>query len=364
MKAIELLSIQTEIERAKANVITDRVDMTFGEIMSMYQDGEITISPEFQRLFRWDDYDKTRFIESILLGIPLPPIFVAQDEESKWELIDGLQRIATVLSFFGILKNGDGQLDRKKNNWAFCKGDLISAMEGKKKDDLPLILQRAIKRGRFGAEILRWNKDTKKLKYELFNRLHTGKEVITEQEIRNCIFRNQSNVFNDFLNQLAKNESLKRLTDISEQQEEQLYLQEFVLRFISLHLNQYQIDINEPISKYMTLYMEKAVEDDHFPYETTQKKFYQVISLLEQATDTVFKSSQGTFSVNLYDVVMLGVAQNIDFYEKNRPILKEKIKQLKQTDLLKSVSTDKENNKQNMLKRLELADRIFKINSL
>ncbi|MFN6036372.1 MAG: DUF262 domain-containing protein, partial [Dolichospermum sp.] len=73
----------------------------------MYEDKEIVIKPAFQRYFRWDEEQRTRFIESILLGIPIPPIFVAEDGDGVWELVDGLQRISTVLSFFGVLKSED-----------------------------------------------------------------------------------------------------------------------------------------------------------------------------------------------------------------------------------------------------------------
>jgi len=63
----------------------------------------------FQRLFRWEDERKTRFIESLLLGIPIPPIFVFQGENGVWELIDGLQRLSTVFQLSGDLKDADGQ---------------------------------------------------------------------------------------------------------------------------------------------------------------------------------------------------------------------------------------------------------------
>ena len=69
--------------------------MSFGEIMNLYEDGELVISPDFQRLYRWESYQKSKFIESILLGIPLPPIFVFQDDDNTWELVDGLQRLST-----------------------------------------------------------------------------------------------------------------------------------------------------------------------------------------------------------------------------------------------------------------------------
>lgn len=90
--------LESQVQELRNSLTTDRMDMSFGEIMNMYEQGEIIISPEFQRLFRWTIEQKTKFIESILLGIPIPPIFVAEDNDGRWELVDGLQRISTVLS--------------------------------------------------------------------------------------------------------------------------------------------------------------------------------------------------------------------------------------------------------------------------
>jgi Protein of unknown function DUF262 len=363
MKAVELLSIQAEIERAKGSLITDRLDMSFGEIMNMYQDGELVISPEFQRHFRWDDHRKTRFIESILLGIPIPAIFVAENADDTWQLIDGLQRISTLLSFFGILKTVDNQLDTKKNNWTLCEGDFIKSMAGKKKDDLPLKLQRAIKITVCRVEILRWNGigDKTDLKYEVFSRINAGSEPITAQAIRNTVIGKQSNEFNLFLNKLSKNELFKKLIEVSKHQDEQLFLQELVLRFISLYLNNYQLNMNDNISKYMTQYMRLAVEDKSFPYEITEKLFYRVLQLLDSLSFKIFRLEKGGFSTSIFDVVMIGIARNIDFYEKNIPILNERIHQFKQSGEWKNISSDKG---KNHVKRLELANKIFKINSL
>ena len=71
------------IENSRNTLQTDKLDMSFGEIMSMYEREEIIINPEFQRLYRWSDYQKTRFVESILIGIPIPPIFVAEDKNGR-----------------------------------------------------------------------------------------------------------------------------------------------------------------------------------------------------------------------------------------------------------------------------------------
>lgn len=98
-----MMALADEIKAARKKVVTDGYEMSLGEIISLYKSDELVIDPAFQRLFRWDDERKTRFIESLILGIPIPPIFVYQDENGVWELIDGLQRLSTVLQLTGDL---------------------------------------------------------------------------------------------------------------------------------------------------------------------------------------------------------------------------------------------------------------------
>src|SRR5262245_59523836 len=99
--------LAVEIAKARREVVTDGYDMSVGEIISMYRDEEFIINPEYQRLFRWKPFQKTRFIESLLLGIPVPPIFVFQQKSGKWELVDGLQRVSTILEFVGELRDAN-----------------------------------------------------------------------------------------------------------------------------------------------------------------------------------------------------------------------------------------------------------------
>lgn len=103
----KIKKLEEQIEDERARLSTDRMDISFGELINMYKAGELIIRPEYQRLFRWTGSQKAMLIESILLGIPVPPIFVAEDKEGIWELVDGLQRVSTIISFFGDL---DGKL--------------------------------------------------------------------------------------------------------------------------------------------------------------------------------------------------------------------------------------------------------------
>ena len=88
------MSLPKEIVEAKRSVVTDAYQMSIGEIVNLYKDKDLIINPNFQRLYRWEQHQKSRLIESILLGIPLPSIFVFETDDGKWELVDGLQRVS------------------------------------------------------------------------------------------------------------------------------------------------------------------------------------------------------------------------------------------------------------------------------
>jgi hypothetical protein len=101
-------SLQAEIDKTRAEIRSDGYSMSIGEWISMYEKNELDIHPEFQRFFRWSPNQKSRLIESLLLGIPVPQIFVAQRSDGIWDVVDGLQRLSTIFEFAGILKNESG----------------------------------------------------------------------------------------------------------------------------------------------------------------------------------------------------------------------------------------------------------------
>ena len=179
----------TDIEKSRNTLQTDKLDMSFGEIMSMYERGEIIINPDFQRLYRWSDYQKTRFIESVIIGIPIPPVFVAEDDSGRWELVDGLQRLSTIFSFFGNL-NGDGV----ENKWVLGAGDMLQTLDGYNVDTLPLKIQLNIKRAVCRVEIIKWNSEYD-LRFELFKlKTHKcAKQCITNVNIDICVNRKYCN---------------------------------------------------------------------------------------------------------------------------------------------------------------------------
>ena len=102
------MSLQEEINARASKIYRESYQMSIGELINLYRDGEMDIHPEFQRVFRWNEYQKTKLIESIMLNIPIPSIFVSQNDDGVWDVIDGVQRLSTIFQFVGILKDEEG----------------------------------------------------------------------------------------------------------------------------------------------------------------------------------------------------------------------------------------------------------------
>ncbi len=125
--------LQEEIDKTRKEIRTDSYSMSIGEWISLYEHDEINIYPEFQRCFRWSDHQKSAFIESILLGIPIPPIFVSQRDDGVWDVVDGVQRLSTIYEFIGILNKNEEEINTAPVT--LQKTTYLDSLEGKKWDD-------------------------------------------------------------------------------------------------------------------------------------------------------------------------------------------------------------------------------------
>lgn len=348
-------NLEKEIREARNSLSADRLDMSFGELMNMYQNDELIIDPDFQRLFRWGIYQRTRFIESLLLGIPIPSIFVAEDTNGKWEIVDGLQRLSTVLSFFGMLKNDGINDGERKNAWTMDEGDIVKELHGLSIENIPTKYQLNIKRSVCRVEVVKW--DSKyDMRYELFNRLNTGGSPLTDQEIRNCIFRSISPDFTEKIKVLAANPLFISLIEPTDKQKQELYMDELVLRFFSLFNNHQNITKN--LSDHMTAYMKQASKnpDDYIP---KIEVFTRTVALVSTIGKPVITGKNSQLSTSLYDAIIVGVGANIDFYEKNIQALLKKIEIIKEDEQFKKASGASSNYKERTKKRVSRALEIF-----
>src|SRR5690606_10020930 len=136
-------AIAGEVRRAN----TQALDISFNELLDMAEGGELNIRPDYQRLFRWSEGQRSRFIESLILEMPVPPIFVIEEDDGKYQLIDGLQRISSYLHFRGALDAP--HLDPpvvKGEKLQLVDCDVVDKLNGLTFDGLPSALQIRLKR--------------------------------------------------------------------------------------------------------------------------------------------------------------------------------------------------------------------------
>lgn len=344
-------NLEAELSSARNTLSSDRLDMSFGELINMYDSDELIIDPEFQRYFRWDIYQRTRFVESILLGIPVPSIFMAEDTNGKWEVVDGLQRISTILSFFGKL-TGENE---KENGWIMCQGDLISSLEGKSIDDLPLKFQLNIKRSSVRIEVIKWD-SRYDMRYELFNRLNTGGSPLTDQEVRNCIFRAAGSELSKEIRELSQNEILNQFVRATERQKAQLYLDELVLRFYALL---WSSSPTKNLGEHLTEYMKEASENPTL-YDGKRAILERTLEVLRKIDNSnIFQGANHQFSPSKYDGIMIGIASDLDLFEKNIAVATEKITTLDEDELFKAASGVASNSRGRVTRRIARAREIF-----
>lgn len=313
------MSLEKEIEKARKEIVSDGYDMSLGEVMNLYKEGELTINPEFQRLFRWDITRKTRFIESILLSIPIPPIFVFQDLDGNWELIDGLQRLSTVLEFSGVLKNSDGKLSEPSTlegtkflpslaskRWATWE-------QGDEAITKPMQMQ--IKRARIRVEILLKESD-ENAKYELFQRLNTGGAQLSEQEVRNCVAVMINPKLYSLFNSLAESPDFTKVINQTDAALEKQAGVELVLRYFAFKFHPYEkgLDVHE----YLDEALIAIASDQKIDWVDEEKRFKMIFSLINDALgDKAFKrwdgaNFTGKFLMSVFEVLASGVSKNLD----------------------------------------------------
>lgn len=169
-------TLQDEIDDRSREIHTDRYSMSISEVVAMYEANDLEVHPEFQRIFRWSVEQQSRLIESVFLGIPIPPIFVAQRKDGVWDVVDGVQRLSTLLRFMGVLRKEDGSADVAV---PLAPGDYLSRMkdliwdaapEGQTASSLPSMddaQRRVFKRARLDFQIVQKESD-EQAKYDLF----------------------------------------------------------------------------------------------------------------------------------------------------------------------------------------------------
>lgn len=324
-------SILKQISKAKQNVKTDGYPMSIGELINLYKDGDVKLDPAFQRLFRWEDEQKTKLIESILIGIPIPEIFVAQKSDSTWHVVDGVQRLSTILQLTGVL-NGYEPLVLGN-----CK--YIPSLKGQSWNTLPNDVQRAFRRSKVNISII-LTQNSDEAQYELFQRLNTGGSTLSSQEVRNCLILMISEEFFELINRLKEYESFKDCINLKEEDYDREEHMEMILRMFIGYQNAVDYDDYDNINKIvLSDFIDKEtiriIRQDNFAnFENDFKlTFDKLKSCLAENSfkkyDQASDRFKGPFNISAFEMLTVGISSNINTVQQlGNAVLVDKIKEL------------------------------------
>ncbi|MDP2792361.1 MAG: DUF262 domain-containing protein [Rectinemataceae bacterium] len=272
------------------------------DLYRMYDQGILDIQPEFQRDFVWKNPDQTRFIDSMIKQLPIPSLCFSYDaKQQKWLVIDGLQRISTILRF---LKGDDWKLAKLDDIEPKIAGVSAAAI---KNDQGLKEYYRRIENSTIPITVLRCDYSNKKhLSYlfTIFHRLNSTGLKLNNQEIRNCIY---SGTLNRLLKKLDQYPQWRRINKMRNGESYRMLKEELILRLFSFYYN--LKDYNGSLASFFNDFM----EEHRFASET---KISEMERLFKNTIDLFFNSFNRALvkqkiSMTLQDAICYGIAKNL-----------------------------------------------------
>ncbi len=344
------------------NITSFGTDLSYREIVAMYKEGDLE-KPELQRKYVWTKNEASRFIDSILLGLPVPSIFLAKTENDKRLIVDGYQRIMTVYDYMerGVF-GGDNKVFKLSNS-----ENINTSWRGKTFSELTDDQKRRIKTSPIHAIVFEQKhpQDDTGM-YQIFERINTSGRALKPQEIRNCVYHGR---FNKFLFELNSEEIWRKILG-SKEEDSRMADVELILRFFAFvdifkreEIKQKQINL----VKYLNLYMSQYSNLTDTMMEEKRKKFMDVMSFLyESVGPNVFrtgKEKNGSFNwaKKVNPVVFDAVCTATAMYDgvKKRENLLEKYKKLLNDKEFSVVSRQRTTNTENIRKRIVIASKVL-----
>jgi len=206
---------------AQSKLVTQTADLPLGTLAEMVESTAIDLQPGFQRRERWTSEKQSALIESFLINVPVPPIYLSEEEDGTYTAIDGKQRLRAISDFI-------------QNRFRLRRLERLTQAEGAQFDELPTEITNALRLRPFLRVVTLLKQTDPLLKYEVFLRLNRGGESLNNQEIRNVAFRGP---LNDAIYSLSQKDFLaQQLKTIDKKSNSfrEMVDAEFVLRFLAL----------------------------------------------------------------------------------------------------------------------------------
>ncbi|SES41050.1 Protein of unknown function DUF262 [Tranquillimonas rosea] len=299
----EKISLAARFNKAQSELVTQTADLPLGTLAQMVEEGSIDLTPGFQRRERWKPEHQSALIESFLLNVPVPPIYLAEEVDGRYTAIDGKQRLKAISDFI----YGRFRLTGLDN--------LVQA-EGRTFEDLPGEILNALRLRPYLRVVTLLKQTDDRLKYEVFLRLNRGGESLNQQEIRNVAFRGP---LNDEIYKASENAFLRQQLKIGSDKSQayrQMQDAEYVLRFLALtwNLDDFRGSLVHQMDRYM---IENEGVSQQQAVELVRPFRDAILRCQSIWGDRAFKRPDGTgwrdqMLAGLYDAQMLSIVSLSD----------------------------------------------------
>ncbi len=273
-------------------VVTQPVDLSVQTLIEQW-DSKLLSLPEINREYVWDNGKASRLIESLILNIPIPVLYFAETQEAKYEIIDGHQRVRSIVRYLN-------------NQFSLSGVAVLREYKGCRFHKLPEREQRFLKMRTLRTILISIDSHPN-MKFEIFERLNTGAILLNAQELRNSIYRGS---LNTLLHELVKSSTFRILLG-TKTPRRRMVDEEIVLRFFALNdlLDKYRT----PLKRFLNEYMNSSKDLDPDSIANLRAKFEKTISKVSRLvgpnafriTDRKGKLIDKTVNRALFDAQML-----------------------------------------------------------
>lgn len=303
MSVADPMQQRTQLQEQRRKVDFDSYDITVDDLVRRLRNRRIEIAPAYQRQFRWDVERQSRLIESIMLGIPVPPLFMATnvdaDEGRKWEVVDGLQRLLSLANFVGDAETRS--VARLEGGPLELKGlEILTSLEGATVDELPTDLHDGLLDRPIRVIVLNDKSDVK-VRYDLFERLNTGGVRLTDHEVRESVFMGE---FVNLLSELAGDKSYNRVLALPSSRTKDGTPQDYVLRFFAF-LERYK-RFEHSVRDFLNDFIAAAAKDPQL--QRRRGIFHETFDFLADVFPEGLRTRKGSTPVNLFEGISVGAA--------------------------------------------------------
>ncbi len=275
-------SYKIDVPKEKRYLNTMSYDYSVQYLYDLMKKGKIVLEVPFQRKQIWKPEQASSLLESIIMNVPIPPLYFAEEENGSWLVLDGLQRLSSIKNYYD-------------NEFALSKLEVLTELEKRKYKDLPPKAKSLLDDGMLRVNVIK--KDSHRdIKYDIFMRLNRGAVTLNYQELRNCMYRGN---LNDAAKELCK-ENSTFLEILKQKNSHQRYLDvEFIIRYFAfsdniakdedgnVYLDGYKGKLVQFLNEYMDLHKNCSLEEK----QEYKKRFNETIEkiVIVFGTDKAFR---------------------------------------------------------------------------